>query len=287
MRIFLALLVVLLVAVPASFAAPSSYLLEKLDEGIYAALVVPGGQASSNALVVECEEDVVVAGAHFTGGAIRDLTAQVAQATMKPVRSFVLTHHHGGYAYIDLDFPPGKDVLMSWQTWKDLEQEVREIEFPVMFFNEGLTMKRGGRTLILTNMEAGHSRGDTVVYLPEESILFTSDLFYNGSAGYLGDGHMQEWILALEFLERLKVEKIIPGYGNIGSTEDLVAYKKFLKAFLTEVLQMIEEGKSLEQIKKEFSLPRYETLPGFQQFLSANIERAYQDLHSHLREGEY
>jgi long-subunit acyl-CoA synthetase (AMP-forming) len=98
---------------------------------------------------------------------------------------------------------------------------------------------------------------------------------------------MQEWILALEFLERLKVEKIIPGYGNVGSTEDLVAYKKFLKAFLTEVLQMIEEGKSLEQIKKEFSLPRYETLPGFQQFLSANIERAYQDLHSHLREGEY
>jgi glyoxylase-like metal-dependent hydrolase (beta-lactamase superfamily II) len=285
MRIFFALLIALLVAAPTAFAAPSSYQLEKLAAGIYAAKVMPGGQASSNALVVECEEDVVVAGAHFTGGAIRDLTAQIARATMKPIRCFVLTHHHSGYAYIDLDFPPGKDVLMSWQTWKELEEEVREIEFPVMFFNEGLTMKRGGRTIILTNMEAGHSSGDTVVYLPEEGILFTSDLFYNGSAGYLGDGHMQEWVLALEFLERLKVEKIIPGYGDIGTTDDLVAFKKFLKAFLSEVLQMIEEGKSLEQIKKEFNLPRYETLPGFQQFLSANIERAYQELHSDFSKG--
>ncbi len=286
MRIFSTLIFALLVAAPAVFAAPSSYRLEKLDEGIYAALVVPGGQASSNALVVECKEDVVVAGAHFTGAAIRDLTAQVARTMMKPVRCFVLTHHHGGYAYIDLDFPPGKDVLMSWQTWKELEQEVREVEFPVMFFNEGLTMKRGGRTIILTNMEAGHSRGDTVVYLPEESILFTSDLFYNGSAGYLGDGHMQEWVLALEFMERLKVEKIVPGYGNIGVTEDLVAFKKFLKAFLSEVLRLIEEGKSLNQIKKEFSLPRYEELPGFQQFLPVNLERAYHDLRSHLTQGK-
>ncbi|MDY6847740.1 MAG: MBL fold metallo-hydrolase [Geoalkalibacter sp.] len=287
MRAFFALLVAFLVTVPAAFAAPSSYRLEKLDEGIYAALAVPGRQTSSNALVMECEEDVVVAGAHFTGRAIRDLTAQVAQVTKKPVSSFILTHHHGGYGYIDLDFPPGKDVLMSWQTWKELEQEVREIEFPLIFFNEGLTMKRGGRTIILTNMEAGHSSGDTVVYLPDESILFTSDLFYNGSAGYLGDGHMQEWILALEFLERLKVGKIVPGYGEIGATEDLTAFKKFLKAFFSEVLQMIEEGKTLDQVKREFSLPQYETLPGFQQFLPVNLERAYQDLRSHLGKGEF
>jgi hypothetical protein len=93
MRAFFALLVAFLVTVPAAFAAPSSYRLEKLDEGIYAALAVPGRQTSSNALVMECEEDVVVAGAHFTGRAIRDLTAQVAQVTKKPVSSFILTHH--------------------------------------------------------------------------------------------------------------------------------------------------------------------------------------------------
>lgn len=282
MRVLLTSLLLLLLVPSTALAGPSSYRLERLDEGVYAALVMPGGQASSNALVVESGEDVVVAGAHFTAGAIRDLTALVAQTTMKPVRCFILTHHHGGYAYVDLDFPPGKEVVMSWQTWKALEEEVREIKFPVMFFNEGLTLKRGERTIILTNMEAGHSTGDTVVYLPGEGILFTSDLFYNGSAGYLGDGHMKEWVLALEFLERLKIRKIIPGYGDVGTIQDLADFKKYLKAFLSEILLLIEQGKSLEQIKNEFSLPRYEDLPGYDHFLEDNIERAYNDLSAKL-----
>ncbi len=259
-------------------AATFSYKLEKLADGVYAALAEPGGKASSNAFVVEAGDAVVVAGAHFTAEAIRDLISAVAMTSVKPIRYFVLAHHHRGYSYIDLDFPPGKDVVMSWQTWKALESETRDIRFPVMFYNEGLTLKMGGRTIILTNMEAGHSEGDTVVYLPGEGILFTSDLFYHQSIGYLGDGHMQDWVLALEFLERLRADKVVPGYGPVSSRQDLSEFKNYLKAFLSEVLRLIEEGDTLEQAKKKFSLPRYRHFSGHKQFLEGNIERAYRDL---------
>ena len=173
------------------YTATFSYQIEKVAEGVHAAIAQPGSKATSNAFIVDVGEYVVVGGAHFTGDAIRDLISAVAMTTMKPIRYFILAHHHKGYSYIDLDFPPGKDVIMSWQTWKSLESEAREIGFPVLFYNEGLTLRLGGRTIILTNMEKGHSDGDTVIYLPEEGILFTSDLVYTKSVGYLGEGHMQ------------------------------------------------------------------------------------------------
>lgn len=279
MRFFTALWFLLLViGAPGAWANTLSYQVEKLDEGVYAAIAQPGGRASSNAFFVEAGDVVIVAGAHFTAEALRDLMSVVATTTPNPIRYFILCHHHRGYSYIDLDFPPGKDVLMSWQTYQALESEPRQIRFPVMFFNQGLTLKMGGRTIILTNMERGHSEGDTVVYLPDSGILFTSDLFYNKGAGFLGDGKMEDWVLALEFLERLRADKIVPGYGPVGNRGDLTEFKNYLRAFLSEVLRLIEEGHSLEEAKKHFSLPRYEHYAGFRQFLEGNLEHAYNDL---------
>ncbi|KIH77290.1 Metallo-beta-lactamase superfamily protein [Geoalkalibacter ferrihydriticus] len=261
-----------------TWANTFSYHLEKLEEGVYAAIAQPGSRASSNAIIIEAGDVVVVAGAHFTAEALRDLISAVAMVTVNPIRYFVLCHHHRGFSHIDLDFPPNKDVIMSWQTYQALASEPRATRFPVVFFDQGLTLKLGGRTIILTNMERGHSEGDTVVYLPESGILFTSDLFYNKGAGYLGDGHMQDWILALEFLERLRPEKIVPGYGPVAKRSDLTDFKNYLRAFVSEILFLIEKGHSLTETKKKFSLPRYEDLAGFKQFRDVNIERAYHDL---------
>jgi len=271
-----ALAALLLLATPA--VAQNSYSLEKLADGVYAALAQPGGQATSNALIVEGEEYAIAAGAHFTREAIGDLIAAAATVTIRPIRYFVLAHHHRGYSHIDFDFPPGKDVLMSWQTWQALDGEVREVTFPALFFGDGLTLRLGKRTVILTNTGGGHTDGDVLLFLPDEKILFASDLFYVRSVGYMGEGHMQEWVLALEFMEQLEAKKIVPGYGPVGDAEDLTEFKTYFKAFLTEVLKHIERGDSLEKTLRSFDLPKYRDYDGYDRFLRPNIERAYGEL---------
>ncbi|MDO3380143.1 MBL fold metallo-hydrolase [Geoalkalibacter halelectricus] len=279
MRFFQILLVFsLLLGSTSVWANTFSYELEKLEEGVYAAIAKAGSRATSNAIIIEAGDSVVVAGAHFTSEALRDLISATALVSVKPIRYFILSHHHRGFSHVDLDFPPSKEVIMSWQTYQALSSQSRPIRFPVMFFDQGLTLKVGERTIILTNMERGHTEGDTVVYLPDSGILFTSDLFYNGGAGYLGDGHMQDWILALEFLERLRPEKIVPGYGPVAKRGDLTDFKNYLRAFVSEILYLIEKGHSLAETKRKFSLSRYEHLAGFGQFRDVNIERAYEDL---------
>ncbi|TYO96339.1 metallo-beta-lactamase superfamily protein [Geothermobacter ehrlichii] len=281
------LLVLLALSLPVtSLAAPvatpqltgPTFTATRLTDNVFALTLSPGSRATSNALLVVGDRYAVVAGAHMTRETIDALVARTAAITPLPIRYFVLTHHHRGYTHIDFDFPPDAEVIMSWQTWQALAGETRAISFPVLFFRDGLTLRIGGRNLVLTNIGPAHTDGDVIAYLPESKLLFTSDLFYAGGVGYMGDGHMQDWVLALEFLQSLRAERIIPGQGPVSRPEDLVEYTRFFRDFLTEIIAHLERGDSLKQTLKSFRLDRHRSRRGYAEFMPVNIERAWTQL---------
>ncbi len=278
MRQLLLLLICCWLLPAGSVQAAGSYRLEKLADGVYAALAQPGGQAISNALIVAGDQYAVVAGAHLSREAINELIASVASVTPAPIRYFVLTHHHSGYSNVDFDFPTGKEIIMSWQTWQQLDRESRELNNPVLFFSEGMTLKLGNISLVLTDLEQGHAEGNLVVFVPEASTVYTGDLLAVGSVGWMGDGRMQDWILGLEFIESLDARKVVPGQGPVVGNPEVAAYKDFLRDFLTEILHHIEKGESLKQTIRRFKLPRYQNLADFGRFREDNIRRAYEEL---------
>jgi glyoxylase-like metal-dependent hydrolase (beta-lactamase superfamily II) len=255
-----------------------SFLIEPLAAGVFAAIAKAGGKATTNALFVIGKDYVIAAGAHMSKPVIDDLYKAIAARTKKPVRYFVLTHHHAGYTYVDFDFPPGQDVLMSWQTWKNIDAEIRNPEYSSLFFNEGLTLKPGGVSVVLTNIGKGHTNGDIILYIPEVDVVFASDLLYVNSVGYMGSGYMTDWMMALDFLEQLSPKQIIPGYGPVGGTEEVYEFSRFFRDFLTAVLQHIEQGDTLEQTMASFDLPDYHDMDGYDQLIELNLKRAYEDL---------
>ncbi|NIR49321.1 MAG: MBL fold metallo-hydrolase, partial [Phycisphaerae bacterium] len=85
-----------------------SFLIEPLAANVFAAIAKPGSQATTNALFVVGKDYVVAAGAHMSQPVIEDLYKAIQARTRKPVRYFVLTHHHSGFTYVDFDFPPGQ-----------------------------------------------------------------------------------------------------------------------------------------------------------------------------------
>lgn len=133
-------------------------------------------------------------------------------------------------------------------------------------------------SIILTNIGKGHTNGDVVVYIPEADVIFTSDLLYVNSVGYMGNGYMTEWLLALDFLEQIGAKSVVPGYGPISSADEIYEFSQFFRDFLTEVLQYIERGASLEETLANFDMPEYKSMDGYEQFIEMNIKRAYQDL---------
>ena len=259
-------------------AAQRSYKIEKVADGVYAALAIPGGAATSNAFIVDLGYHMVAGGAHLTKRAINDLVAASAEISPKPVEAFVLAHHHQGFSFVDFDFPPGREVIMTLETRQAMKKEVRTINGQITYFRQGLTLEGTNRSLVLTNVGPGHSQGDLIAYVPQSKTLFTSDLVYVDSAGFLGDGPLRDWVLALEGISTLDVDRVIPGFGPVSGMAEVTVFKNYLKDFLTEVLDHIEKGESLYETQQSFALPRYEKLPGYRSFTPGNVERAYRQL---------
>jgi cyclase len=256
----------------------ASYAIQKVHDGVYAAVAQPGGKAASNALIVIGKSQVVLAGAHFVVECINELTREISKLTPLPLRTVILTHHHKGFSFVDFDFPSNVELVMSWQTWQALKGERRELKNNISFFSSGLTLVRDANTMVLTNTEFGHTTGDVIVFLSSAGILFTSDLLYNEAVGYMGDGNMRDWVTNLELLEDIGAHTIIPGIGMPGPSALITEFKEFFREFLTEIIRLKSEGRTLAQAKKEFTIAaKFKKLAGYNSFISSNIERAYAD----------
>ena len=271
------LIVIIILMFPAgAFAA--NFKFQKLREGIYAAVALPGSKAASNCLIIITTYQTIIAGAHFVPEITKELFDYIKSVTPLPVRSIILTHHHRGFNYIDFDLPANAEIIASGQTWQSLKSEFRQINNQVTFFDRSLTMKRGNTLIVMNNTEEGHSEGDVFVYLPEEKILFTSDLVFNGVAGYMGDGHFREWISIQELLLDIDARDVVPGLGEVTTSEGILGFLTFFRDFTTEVLRLINTRLPAETAKHFFNLPQYEKMPGFRAFLDVNFKRAFNQL---------
>jgi cyclase len=83
--------------------------LEKIDDGVYARIVSPDGNAVGNAGVMVMDRSVLVFDTHYTAEAGRELLKQIRAITPKPVRYVVNSHFHpdhthGNQAFADAQF---------------------------------------------------------------------------------------------------------------------------------------------------------------------------------------
>ena len=274
-NIFLIVAVTLLLTRLSAFGA--HYEIKKVSDSVYAALALPSGKAGSNAIIIIADYHVILAGSHFVPEAVKQLLQEISRITYFPLREVILTHHHSGYNYLDLDLPANAGIFTSWQTWRALDSEYRRVKNPVTIFDTALTLQRGKLSIVLSNTGKGHSNGDVIVYIPSEDVLFTSDLVFNGVVGYMGNGHMRDWVLTLEMLQSLQAAKVVPGVGGVTDSHGIDRFLLFSRDFMTEVLRHVEMGHNLAQTKKNFSLTKYQDLPGYKTFFNVNIERAYSE----------
>lgn len=274
-----ALLILCVILVPIQVYA-TNFSFKNVRGGVYAAIAEPGGKAASNSLIVITSYQVIVAGAHFVPETIKELLDFVKTVTPIPVRYIILTHHHRGYNHVDFDLPANIEIIASGLTWQALKSEFRQIKNQVTFFDRSLTMKRGTTLLVLNSTERSHSEGDVFVYLPEDGVLFTSDLLYHNIAGYMGDATFRDWVISLDLLAGIDARYVVPGLGDVTNKDGILRFQTYFRAFTTEVLRLIGKGLDVEAAKRQFSLPEYENLPGFRAFFDVNFRRAFHELKS-------
>jgi glyoxylase-like metal-dependent hydrolase (beta-lactamase superfamily II) len=135
----------------------------------------------------------------------------------------------------------------------ELLQDVELVPPHVVYGGDEAELDLGGITVQLSYHGPAHTRGDQLVLLPEERIVFAGDLVENRFFPILpdDDAHGSQWIELLEQMERLGAETVVPGHGEVGGASLIGEVHEYLEHVRAAVHEAVHGGASPEDVKAQ------------------------------------
>lgn len=278
---------------------------EKLSEHAYAYTA----EGDPNTGIIIGDDAVMVIDTQATPVMAQDVIRRIREVTDKPIKYVVMSHYHavrvlGASAYMA---EGGEQIIASRDTY-DLVVERGEFDkaseigrFPRLFQNvdsvpEGLTWPtmtfEGKMSVWLGKLEVqliqlgrGHTKGDTVAWIPSEKILFSGDLVEFDATPYAGDAYFKDWPQTLDNVAALQPEKLVPGRGAALTTPEQVqaglsGTRDFIKDLYESVQAGAAAGKDLRAVYEETFAklsPKYGHWVIFNHCMPFDVTRAYDE----------
>ena len=107
--------------------------------------------------------------------------------------------------------------------FRDVETVPPGMTWPTMTFTGKMTLWLGKLEVQLLQLGRGHTKGDTVVWLPQQKMLFSGDLVEFDATPYAGDAYFKDWPQTLDNVAALKPVALVPGRGAALTTPEQVA----------------------------------------------------------------
>jgi glyoxylase-like metal-dependent hydrolase (beta-lactamase superfamily II) len=103
-----------------------------------------------------------------------------------------------------------------------------KLTLPSRRFTGELTVHVGGREVRLLEVGPMHTRGDTLVYVPDARLLYAGDALFVEVTPVLWAGPLERWVAALDKILQMDVDCIVPGHGPITNKEGASRLKDYL-----------------------------------------------------------
>ncbi len=170
--------------------------------------------------------------------------------------------------------------ILMWKPYYETLSESHEkvvTIVPDMLVDSIQFLNGPDRTVQLIARGQGHTESDLVLYLPEDKILFTGDLVFNGCHPYIADGDIINWKAWLDYLKSLKVKTVIPGHGPLGDKSILGQMKNYLQDLEIAAGKLVDD-RVTEQSFTEAIVPKAYKDWWFDQFYPSNLRFALESL---------
>jgi len=226
--------------------------LEEVGDGTWAYLQLDGSWGLNNAGVLAGGEGVTLIDTCFTERRTRDLLAAVDSLGRGPVRTLVNTHHHGDHTHgnwlVDSATVIGhercrEEVIasgtISEAVFPGVDWGEVRVRPPFVTFAERVALWVDDLRVELEFVGPAHTTNDVVVWVPERRTLFAGDLVFNGGTPFVVMGSVAGALAALERLEDLGAETIVPGHGPVCGPEALAEQRAYLR-FVTALAEEAE-----------------------------------------------
>ncbi|MGH2610696.1 MAG: MBL fold metallo-hydrolase, partial [Tepidiformaceae bacterium] len=122
-----------------------------------------------------------------------------------------------------------------------------------------------------------HTSNDIVAWIPERKVLFSGDVIFNGGTPFALAGSIGGWLQALDVIEGLGAERIVPGHGGVAGPEVIGEVRAYLQ-FIQEIARRgMESGVEPLAVARDLDLGRFSELHDRER-LVPNLHRAYAEL---------
>jgi cyclase len=267
--------------------------IQQVSEGIYAYLQPDGSWWLNNTGFLASRDGVISVDATSTERRTRAYLDAIATVTRKPVRTLVNTHHHGDHTHGNYLFGGativghercreailGTPVPPPAGVWTDVNWGPLELAPPFLTYTDGVTLWSGDlRCEVRYVGTPAHTTNDSIVHIPERSVVFAGDLLFNGGTPFALMGSVSGWIEVLETVLRpLGARTLVPGHGPVCGPEvidDVLAYLRFVQRTAREAKA---QGLSPLQAARAVDLGAFKDLLDAERIVG-NLHRAYLEL---------
>jgi len=276
--------------------------LQKLADGAYCLTA----EGDPNTGIIIGDDGVMIIDARATPVMAHDLMRRLRDITDKPVKYVLLTHYHavrvmGASAYKaqHIIASQGTLELIKERGQQDFESEVQRfprlfqavesvpgLTWPTLVFDNALTLWMGKREVQIRHIGRGHSKGDTIAYLPDSGVLYSGDLVEEGATPYCGDAYFTDWPDTLERLRGFKAKALVPGRGEalVGADKadtSIASTRRFLTELTTIVRAGVQAKEGLRAVYDEAMAalrPRYGHWVIFEHCMPFNVSRCFDEM---------
>ena len=275
---------------------------DKLSDHAYAYTA----EGDPNTGIIIGDDAVMVIDTQATPVMAQDVARRIREVTDKPIQYVLLSHYHavrvlGASAYgaehiiasedtRDLivergQFDKDSEIGRFPRLFQNVESVPDGLTWPTMTFNRKMTLWLGKLEVQILQLGRGHTKGDTVAWLPQEKILFSGDLVEFDATPYAGDAYFQDWPQTLDNIAALKPEKLVPGRGAALQTpEQVQAGLAGTRAFISDLYESVKASAAKgEDLRKVYEAtfaklqPKYGHWVIFNHCMPFDVTRAYDE----------
>ena len=242
----------------------------------------------ANVAFIVTGEGVILIDTPMLPNEARQWRTEIEEMTDQKIIYIINTDHHRAHV-IGNQFFPTATVIAHERAWKEMKsygdsfrtrlinmyrdripaaveewKQSLEIIKPEITFSGRTLLFKGDKEIHLIPV-GGHTPATTVIYFPNEKLLFTGDAVVTNRPPFLSQGNTKEWLQALTYLRKLRYDILIPGHGELTGKEATENMSKYLRLVRRKVRSAYRSGLPKADTARSLShLIRYWPIPPFE-----------------------
>jgi glyoxylase-like metal-dependent hydrolase (beta-lactamase superfamily II) len=262
-------------------------------------------EGDPNSGVIIGDDSVMIIEAQATPQLAGKVIEKVREVTDKPISHVVLTHYHAVRVLGASEFGASQIIMSDkaramvaergQEDWDsefqrfprlfDGHESIPGLTWPTTTFSDQMTVYLGNRRVDIKQIGRAHTAGDSVIWVPDEQVMFTGDIVEYHSACYCGDGHFADWGGTLDRVAAYNPQSIAPGRGDALVGTDMVAAaiestRDFVDSTYLPAAQVAARGGTLKEAwdaVRDVCDPKFKDYAIYEHCLPFNVARAYDE----------